>query len=113
MQSKTALCNYIEEEWGRKVVEFSYGFYSYNFFKETGEFLVGDLYVAPEERNKGLGIVLANAIEKNARDMGATHLSCVITVKPNATRLIKGYTLFGFEIKSADNGQIIMIKELN
>ena len=113
MQSKTALCNYISEEWGRETVEFEYGFYSYKFFKETGEFLIGDLYIVPERRGMKLGIVLAKALEKNARDMGASHLSCVVTVKPSATRLIKGYTQFGFNIVGADNGQIIMIKELN
>lgn len=112
-QSKTVLCNYIKEEWGRETVEFDYGFYSYQFFKETGEFLVGDMYVVPEKRGKGLSILLGNAAEKHARDLGANHLSCIISIKPSATRLIKGYILFGFAICDAKNGQIIMIKELN
>lgn len=101
------------EEYGRKTIRTEYGFISYKIMGK--ECLIGDIFVDPSLRHKGLGQKLGEMVEAAAREAGATYLSCFVTVDERedfVTRKVRIFMDFGFKIFKVVGSQIIMIKEL-
>ena len=77
----------------------------------------GHMFVAPPYRSTGVAQALGNAICAIGKERGCKYASCIVTLNDKttakATRLVKIYMEFGYEIvEIIGNSQIIMKKDL-
>jgi GNAT superfamily N-acetyltransferase len=102
---------YVKEREGNEIIAESWGFLEYHI---ALPFLAIDsIFVAPEMRNRGYARMLADRAEDIAREAGASYLWSQVLVKAlNATDSLKAILAYGFKVQGAENGCIILTKEL-
>ena len=110
------MADYFKETSGYETVEVpNVGFYSYRKFGE--ECHIGHFYILPELRKKGLAPELGEAMINKAREIGCTYMSCIVDFENRendvASRLVKTYLNFGFNVHSmVGNTQIILKRDI-
>lgn len=103
--------DYHEETEGHETLETADGFIRYSFAPPVCQ--IHDLYVVPAKRQTRVAWVLADAVSKLAKDKGMTHLwSRVWCASRTADAALKANLAYGFQVMNAENGSIIMMKEL-
>lgn len=101
----------VMEREGNSVIEESWGFVEYRITLPV--LRIELFYVSPEVRHPAKTRELLNRVIQIAREAGATHLwSQVQTWTLNATDSLRACLAYGFQVQAAENGAIILIKEV-
>lgn len=103
--------DYHKETEGHEVIETEYGFVRYSITAPLC--WIHDLYVCPEHRRHNHGSFLAKKVTALAIEAGCTHLwSQVGLGSRTANDALKANLSFGFLVQGAQNGFIIMSKDI-
>ncbi len=103
---------YIKERENLDCYEDEYGFFTYK--KEDGVFLVSDLFVLPEYRNKGIGEKYAKKIDDFAKEHGCDIIVCTTCLDAiNWEQSHKFIKSSGYHEVSLQGPMIYYKKELN
>ncbi len=102
---------YVREREGNLVLEEPWGFIE---FRLALPFMrIESIYVEPHLRKQNKATELADRIADIGRDGGATHLwTQVVLATQCATESLKAVLAYGFEVQIAQNGVIILTKEI-
>lgn len=102
---------YHKETEGHDTIENEDGFIRYSF--NLPLCVIHDLYVRPEKRRERTAWKLADEVSVIAKKQRATHLwSKVWTGSLTAHAALKSNLAYGFRVHGAQDGYIIMMKEL-
>ena len=102
---------YFKEREGFETIENDKACLNYRISGE--ECYIKDIFVIKEFRRSNVATELADKCAKIAKDSGCKFLSGTIVPSTNgATNSMKGLLAYGFEIKSALNDLIILVKEI-
>jgi GNAT superfamily N-acetyltransferase len=108
---KSLWARYHEETEGHQVIETDKAFVRYHISPPLC--LIHDIYVAPEVRSHGHGKAIMSRVTQEAREKGCTHLwSQVGLGMLCANESLKANLGYGFVVQRAENGFIIMTKDL-
>jgi ribosomal protein S18 acetylase RimI-like enzyme len=103
--------DYHKETEGHSVHETERGFIRYSC--EPPNCYIHDLYVRPECRRSGHGTELADVVAERARESGCTYLwSRVGLGSATAQEALKANLAYGFMVREAQNGFMIMSKDI-
>jgi L-amino acid N-acyltransferase YncA len=103
--------DYLKEREGNSIIEEPWGFIEYRLALPFMK--IESIYVKPEERKAGRASLLADQVTSLAKEQGATHLWSQVWVGAlNATASLKAILAYGFTVQGAENGHIILTKEL-
>jgi ribosomal protein S18 acetylase RimI-like enzyme len=104
---------YFKESQGYDCHECPVGFILYRVVGP--ELHLGHMWVEPSARKSGAAQQMTTDVIALGKERGCTIASCVVTCDGSATstRLVRIYAEYGFIIVSADQGAIIMTKEIN
>jgi ribosomal protein S18 acetylase RimI-like enzyme len=111
MLTMSLYAQYIFEREGFSTIECPGGFATYR--TQGSECYLRDIYVAPEARKSGLASELTRAVERSAKDAGATILTG--TVDPKAKGSSEGLAAmlaYGFKLHSSTADRIVVFKDL-
>jgi ribosomal protein S18 acetylase RimI-like enzyme len=86
---------------------FAYLQFNASLYNETRDAYLGELYVVPDQRGKGLGRGLLEAAMDEARDRGSTHISITTSMDDDAARGL--YESAGFTNKEGRPDGPLMI----
>lgn len=88
-------------------------FLLYKFAPEASELVIGDIYVAPQKRNDGVGTRLANQVMMIAKMKGLKYLTCQtqLTGKGDDISMI-AILSYGFKPIRAEGGFISFYREV-
>ena len=102
---------YLAERMGHKAIEREWGFLTYKIAPPFC--MLEDVYVRSNVRSKGHVFELLAAVRDEAKAAGCTHYWAQVWVADKtATRALRCDLAWGFQVVSADNGRIIMTKEI-
>lgn len=106
------MADYFKETQGYEYAEISdAGFALYRLIGP--ECHVGHMYIVPEKRSLGMAQRLGDLISDKALDAGCKHLSCVVELDtPGASRLVKIYLEYGYQIIGAVGNSLLFKKDL-
>lgn len=102
---------YLEEKYGRKLIEDEHGFIEYKKFNDNSVYIY-TLFVSKEARNQGLGHGLElRLIEKE----NPISIYCDIDLNSNGAEIALSQIIkkANYKVYSASNDKIILFKELN
>lgn len=101
--------DYIKERLGKGIIERPEGFATYVAWSDG--IYIEDIYVSPDSRHSNVASAMADEIAAIAKEKGFSRLYG--SVKPSAnwsTISMKVLLAYGFEIHSAGNDAIILVK---
>lgn len=102
---------YIKERLNKDIIEDSRGFATY-FFINDGVY-IEDIYVRPEHRQSGVASQFADEIAKIAKEKGYSKMyGSVAPSARHSTSSLKVLLAYGFELSSATNNAIFLVKEI-
>lgn len=102
---------YVKEREGHEVIEEPWGFLRYHIAPPL--LCIDDLYIQPEYRRGERGSELADRVTRIARESKCTHLWAQVWPHTlNATDSLKAVLAYGFQVTGAQNGAIILLKEI-
>jgi ribosomal protein S18 acetylase RimI-like enzyme len=102
---------YVEERLGFKTLEVEEGFITYAL--QPPDCSIEEIYVTPGQRAGPLAKRLTDQVFKIARNAGATKMYLrVIPGTGNAERSLRSVLHYGFKLFSAENGRIILVKDI-
>jgi ribosomal protein S18 acetylase RimI-like enzyme len=103
--------DYIREREGKEVLETDKGFAVYSF--EGPYCYIQDIYVKPDFRRSRAAWEMGETISSLAKAKGCKYLSGTVYAGTNgATESLVGQLAYGFKLHSAENGKILLYKEL-
>lgn len=103
--------DYHKETEGHEVIENEYGFVRYSI--SAPNCFIHDLYVSPAHRRHNHGSFLAKKVTKLALEAGCTRLWSQVGLGSfTANEALKANLAYGFIVREAQNGFIIMSKEI-
>jgi GNAT superfamily N-acetyltransferase len=109
--SPSLFAQYIYERQNKSIVEDENGFASYYFIGETC--YIEDIYVIRGMRNKGIAAKMADKIAADAKAKNAKLLMGSVNINTNnPTDSIKALLAYGFELQSANQNMIFLVKKL-
>lgn len=102
---------YIKEREGFDIVENENGFATY---KVTGDLCyIRDIYVSQASRSFAVATLMANKIEKIAKDLGCKRLMGTVDTNANgATDSLKVLLAYGFRVLRNEQSLIVFEKEV-
>jgi GNAT superfamily N-acetyltransferase len=111
MIADTLYAKYISERDGTRVLETQWGFVTYGI--EHKECFIANMFVDESVRTAGRGRELIGRLTEIALGQGCEYITGTInTKKPGATNTTIAALNVGFEIASADQGVLIIVKKL-
>ncbi len=111
MNSPSLFAQYLYERSNKAIVEDENGFASYYYIGSTC--YIEDLYVKRGMRNKGIASSYADKIAEEAKSKQATQLMGSVNLNTmGATDSMKALLAYGFELQSAGNNMIYLVKSL-
>lgn len=103
--------DYMKERLGHDTIEESFGFIVYHLYETSCEIL--EIFVEKERRDEGLASGLADRVSDLARAKGCNTLFCsVIPGAGSSTLALLSILHYGFQVQSAENGRIILTKDI-
>jgi hypothetical protein len=105
--------NYIKEKDGIETIETPVGFITYKFLDDGKTVYIFDCYIRPESRGKKMCKNFVTIVEWKAKNRGyTTNLTSVQIIIPNASKNIKTYLGYGYQIIDAKDGVVYLSKEI-
>lgn len=102
---------YISEREGKEIVEDNQGFATY-FYVNDGVY-IENIYVSPDFRQAGVASKYADQIAELAKAKGYKKMyGSVAPSKKGSTASLKVLFAYGFELESAAQNAIIVVKEI-
>lgn len=104
---------YVESRFdGRFVLEFDYGFVTYNVLTENTLY-IDELFIKKEHRRQGLASEINNALGEMAINLGRNIMKCSVVVGANGAEEAL-MTIFnnGYKLESTSGKLIFLKKEL-
>jgi GNAT superfamily N-acetyltransferase len=112
MIKDTLYAKYIKEREDLEVLENESGFITYKISGK--ECFIANMYVEADQQRKGRGHILIMVLEKLAKNHGCEFLSANIHLKDHgASKTLIAALLVGFEVKAADLGVLVIIKDIS
>lgn len=109
--STSLFSQYIKERGGKEIVESNKGFATY-FYVHDGCY-IEDIYVHPDHRKLGVASEFADAVATLAKEKGYSRLyGSVCPTANGSTSSLKVLLAYGFNLHSAANNSIVMVKEI-
>lgn len=107
----THWANYYKERFGRDSIEEDWGFISFTLNPPIC--VLEDIYVVPEHRRKYMGDEILGRLEVLAKQNKCSKMIAQIWANDTgAHNTIRAAIAVGFRIQNADNGRIIISKEI-
>lgn len=102
---------YLNERYGHESIEEDWGFVTY---KIVPPFIaLEDLYIVPEQRQRGAGTKALKKIEDIGRAHQATHVWAQVQLMDRgSTESMKAILAVGFKMIEAQNNRIVLHKEI-
>jgi GNAT superfamily N-acetyltransferase len=103
---------YCAEQWGRKLIQESYGFVMYDIGEDN--IYIADMFILPDSRGKGYGAKLEDKVIEIAKKAGIKSLTCAIhRSDKDWQKNLKIYTRHrGYRLLEKDDHRISLIKEI-
>lgn len=103
--------DYIKERLGKEIIEDENGFATYYFVNDST--YIENIYVIPEARKLGIASKYADKIAEITLERGYTRLyGSVVPSASGATESLKVLLSYGFQIESAAQNFIVLVKDL-
>lgn len=102
---------YLEEREGAHLIDYDWGFAVYKYGQD--HVYLQDIYVVPEKRKEGLGVLLMKKVEGRARLDGYSKMvGSVVPSTPFSDSMNKVMLSVGFKLHSSDKDIIYYVKEI-
>lgn len=102
---------YIRERQNKEIVEDERGFCTY-FYLKDGVY-IEDLYVKPDHRQAGVASSYADKVAELAKAKGFNKMYGSVALMANhSTSSLKVLLAYGFQLDSAHNNSIILVKDI-
>lgn len=109
---KSLYARYLNERAGDQIIEKEGGFVTYRYLNESQVYII-DIFVLPDERQKGYASKLADEVAAEAKAKGCKEmLGTVVPQAKNSTVSLKVLLGYGMSLDKAANDLIILKKEI-
>lgn len=103
--------DYIKEREGALIIKEEWGFIEYRITPPA--LRIEAIYIRPEDRKSGKGSELADRVTQIAKEQNCTLLWAQVWASAlNATESLKAILAYGFIVQRAENGVIILTKDI-